>query len=362
MSSRFFVAFLFLTSALSNYRAMASDKIVLVAGGERQAVDIPAISARLYEPFGAEFDAVGNLWIIEMASGNRLLKMDHQGVLTHVAGKMYRAVGSQPLTIQSENEPGPESRFNGPHNLAIAADGTVLIADTWNGRIREVHPKTHQVRSLASYSVPIEKAKSSGPYCISLDPQKKALYVADLNFIRALNLGSGMSSIVAGNGKKGVPPDGSIAKETPLVDPRAVAVDSRGKVYILERGGHALRVVSPDGTIKTVVNASGKKGLSEIRGSGLDAAMNGPKHMCVDQQDRVVIADAENHIVLRYDPKDGTITRIAGTGKSGRDGLGGDPLQCQLARPHGVSIHPKTGELYITDSYNDRILKIGSSQ
>jgi DNA-binding beta-propeller fold protein YncE len=50
--------------------------------------------------------------------------------------------------------------------------------------------------------------------------------------------------------------------------------------------------------------------------------------------------------------------RIAGTGKQGSAGVGGDPKQCQLARPHGVTVHPQTGELFITDSYNNRVLKI----
>jgi len=57
-------------------------------------------------------------------------------------------------------------------------------------------------------------------------------------------------------------------------------------------------------------------------------------------------------------PKDGSIQRVAGTGKKGNAGEGGDPLKIELARPHGVTIHPKTGELYITDSYNNRVLKM----
>ena len=60
------------------------------------------------------------------------------------------------------------------------------------------------------------------------------------------------STTVAGNGQKGVPQDGEDAKTQPLVDPRAVAVDSKGHVYILERSGHALRMVDPAGKIHTV--------------------------------------------------------------------------------------------------------------
>ena len=48
---------------------------------------------------------------------------------------------------------------------------------------------------------------------------------------------------------------------------------------------------------------------------------------------------------------------VAGTEKVGSAGLGGDPLQCELSRPHGVTLGPD-GALYIIDSYNDRILRV----
>jgi DNA-binding beta-propeller fold protein YncE len=138
----------------------------------------------------------------------------------------------------------------------------------------------------------------------------------------------------------------------------AVAQDRQGNVYILERNGNALRVVDPAGKIKTIVNAVGTKGNTGDNGPALAATMNGPKHLCIDIDDSILIADAESHVIRRYDPKTGHITRIAGTGKHGNEGVGGDPLQCQLARPHGVSIHPITKEIWITDSYNNRVLKV----
>jgi hypothetical protein len=42
--------------------------------------------------------------------------------------------------------------------------------------------------------------------------------------------------------------------------------------------------------------------------------MSGPKHLCVDLDDHVLIADAENHLVRRYVPATGKIHRVAGTG------------------------------------------------
>ena len=78
----------------------------------------------------------------------------------------------------------------------------------------------------------------------------------------------------------------------------------------------------------------------------------------LDDADIVLIADTENHRVLRYVPKDGTIHLVAGSGRKGTAGLGGDPLRAELNQPHGVIAHPKTGEVYIVDSSNHRILKI----
>jgi DNA-binding beta-propeller fold protein YncE len=329
---------------------LRAEKIVLVAGGPTDAVGLPATEAKLKEPFGAEFDRAGNLFIVEMAMGNRLLRVDSKGVLTHVAG-------TGKAGFSGDGGPALAAEFNGPHNLAVLPDGNVLIGDTWAGRVRKVDVRAGTVTSLAGYVVPADKARGSGPYCITLDFTGTKLFIADLTRIHELDLATGKSRVVAGNGKKGRPEDGAVATEAPLMDPRAVAPDRKGNLYILERGGNALRVVTPDGRIKTVVNASGKKGGAGDGGPALDATMNGPKHLCVDLDDNVIIADAESHLIRKFTPKDGQLTRVAGTGRQGRGALGGSPLECDLARPHGVTVH-RDGTLYITDSYNHRILKI----
>ncbi len=328
-----------------------ADQIVLVAGGTQDAVDIPATEARLKEPFGTEFDSGGHMWIVEMVSGNRLLQVDGGGVIQHVAG--------QPTPGDSgDGGQAIRAQFNGPHNLAILPDGKVLIGDTWNGRVRVVDVKARIVSTLEGWQAPAGKAKGSGPYCITLNFDGTKLYIADLRQVHELDLATHQSKVIAGNGKKGKPEDGALAADAPLVDPRAVAPDRLGNVYILERGGNALRVVDQEGRIRTVVNASGKQGGTGDGGPALEATMSGPKHLCVDKDNSVLIADAESHLVRRYVPTTGKIERIAGTGKSGSAGVGGDPKQCQLARPHGVTIHPESGHLYITDSYNNRVLKI----
>ncbi len=328
-----------------------ADRVVLVAGGGGGVPPVGALDVALKEPFGCEFDPAGGLWIVEMVSGNRLLAVDRAGKVSHVAGRLEPG-------FFGDGGPALEAQFNGPHNIAVLSATSVLVADTWNGKVREVDAAKGTVRSLPGYGVALERAKGNGPYCITLDDSKKRLFIADLKQVWGLDLETGALKLVAGNGKRGIPADGGLAVEEPLQDPRAVAPDHAGNVYILERGGNALRVVDPQGRIRTVVNASGKAGAQGDGGPAIEAQMNGPKHLCVDRDNSVLIADAENHLVRRYVPVTGRMERVAGTGEKGAAGIGGAPERCQLARPHGVSVHPVSGEIYITDSYNQRVLRI----
>jgi DNA-binding beta-propeller fold protein YncE len=327
-------------------------QIILVAGVEQGQSKSAPQSAPLREPFATGFDHAGNIFILEMASGNRLLKLDRRGTLTTIAGRSPTSTGA------TDESAALDARLNGAHSLAVLPDGNVLVADTWNGRIRKVDLLAKTITDVPGFSVPSDKGRSSGPYCIALDVSGTKLYVADLNRIQVIDLRRGTATLVAGNGQKGVPTDGALALEAPLVDPRAVAPDRKGNVYVLERSGHALRVVDSTGRIRTVINSSGRQGVSGDGGPGREALMNGPKHLCVDLHDDVIIADAENHLVRKYLSREERMVRLAGTGKQGSQGLGGDPLNCELNRPHGVAVHPESGELFITDSYNHRVLKI----
>lgn len=338
-----------LTLWLSPFGALA-ETLVLVAGGEDDRVGVPALQAKLREPFGVDFDVAGNLFIVEMISGNRLLKVDTSGILTHVAGQL--APGDS-----GDGGAALQAQFNGPHNLVVLPSGDVLLSDTWNGRVRRVSLTTGKVSSVPGYEVPRERARTGGPYCIALSPDGTQLIVADLRRVHRLDLSTGRIAVIAGNGEKGVPDDGALAVDAPLVDPRAAVMDRAGNLYILERNGHALRMVDRAGRIRTVVNAAGQKGADGDGGDALAAKLNGPKHLCMDADDNVIIADAENHLIRKYIPATGKLIRVAGTGRKGAAGLGGSPELADLNRPHGVTV-TRDGTLYITDSYNNRILKI----
>jgi DNA-binding beta-propeller fold protein YncE len=335
-----------------------ADKLVIVAGGGDGPDGSPASEAKLIQPFGVDSAADG-IAIVEMAKGERLRLIDSTGKLVTLAGK------GGALGHTGDGGPGREARFNGMHSLAVGPEGRIYLADTWNNRVRVYDPKTKLVSAFAGtgekgYSGdggPAAKAKFGGCYCISFDPAGKNLFITDLDNrrIRKVEMVSGIVSTVAGNGEKGMPRNGEPATRQPLVDPRAHAVDGKGNLYILERGGHTLRVVDAKGAIRTVAG-TGKAGMGA--GPALEAAMNGPKHLCIDRDGTVLIADTENHRIVRYVPGAEKLLVVAGTGKKGKAGVGGDPLKAEFNQPHGVNVHPRTGEIYISDASNGRVVKI----
>jgi DNA-binding beta-propeller fold protein YncE len=323
--------------------ASAEPKVTLIDGSWNPGEGGPVTTKPnpLHRPFGVDFDSKGRMWIVEL-EGGRVHRLAN-GVRSHVAGdgsKSYKGDGGSL----------GQATFNGMHNLAIGADDSVYISDSWNHCIRKIDANG-RITTLAGTGEPgfsgdggpAAKAGFNYIMCITLNPKGDKLQMADLKNrrIREIDLKSGIVKTIAGNGKRGVPKDGALATEAPLIDPRAVCSDRAGNVYVLERGGHTLRVVRPDGKIYTVAG-NGQKGSSD--GTGSAARFNGPKHICTDPSGNVFIADDVNHLIRKYDPKTGAVTTVLGRGK------------IKLKQPHGVTW--EKGKLYVADSSNNRILRV----
>ena len=337
--------------------SFAAERFTVIAGGGT-AGDGPATSVKLNQPFCFHVMPDGSAWLAEQ-DGNRVRRYGADGTLVTVVGTGEKGASGVP-------GPGTNVLLNGPHHLLPLPDGRILIADTYGRRTLQLDAKTGVVTLFAGtgetgYSGdggPANLAKTSDAYSLALSKDQKSVFIADIQNrrVRAVDITTGIIRTAVGNGGKTAPKDGEKADTCSLVDPRAVAVDADGRLYILERSGNCLRVVDTDGTIKTVVNSAGQKGNSGDGGDARQATMNGPKDLFIDRDGAVLIADCENHVIRRYDPKTGVITRIAGSGKSGR-GIPGTPLETTLDRPHGVHVGPD-GALYISDSNNHRVLKL----
>src|SRR5205085_1603458 len=125
---------------------------------------------------------------------------------------------------------------------------------------------------------------------------------------------------------------------------RSLAVDSKGNLYVA--GGQTLRVRRPDGTIEVLLDAKNTGGATQPLSPN-------PKHLAIDAQDNVLIAEDSAHRIRKYVVAEKKLVEVAGTGKKGAGGLGGPPALAELDSPHGVFFHRATGVIYIGDTLNN---------
>lgn len=148
--------------------------------------------------------------------------------------------------------------------------------------------------------------------------------------------------------------DGGAASSAPLRDPRSVAIDGAGNIYIADGLDHRIRRVSPQGVITTAAG-TGIAGYAGDRGKATAAQLDNPHSVATDAIGNVYIADYGNNVVRRIST-DGTINTIAGNGtpKYGGDG----PALKTGFSPQSIAVDSKGTTLYIADDYGFRILKM----
>ncbi|MGV2340380.1 MAG UNVERIFIED_CONTAM: hypothetical protein LVR18_42460 [Planctomycetaceae bacterium] len=137
------------------------------------------------------------------------------------------------------------------HNCAVLPNDDLLIADSWNHCVRRVSAQSQLISTIAGTGKrgfsgdggPATQATLDFVMCITLNPAATVLHIADLNNRRIRGAGFRDGSCAqrwratAARGLRRT----AAAVDAPLVDPRAAAEDSAGRLYVLERGGISLR-------------------------------------------------------------------------------------------------------------------------
>lgn len=314
----------------------------------------PAIKAELDNPFGIVRGPDGALYYCEY-TGQRIRRIGKDGIITTLAG-------TGQVGFSGDGGAALEGTFNKPHELRFDAVGDLYIVDMVNHAVRKIDMKTGILTTIAGtgqpgYSGdggPAVKAQFKQPHSIQFGPEGD-LYICDIgnHVIRRLDMKTGMISTFAGTGKAGDTPDGSPIEGTPLKGPRSLDFDKAGNLWLATReGNQVFRFDLKAGKIHHVAG-TGKGGFTGHGGPALEATLSGPKGISVDSDGNVWLADCESHSIRMIDAKTGKIELIAGTGKKG-DGADGDPLKCELARPHGVYADADGG-IYIGDSEAHKI-------
>jgi sugar lactone lactonase YvrE len=161
----------------------------------------------------------------------------------------------------------------------------------------------------------------------------------------------GTLTVFAGTGATGFSGDGGQAVKARIWSPSGVAADAAGALYIGDTTNNRVRKVSPDGVIATW--AGGGSGDSS---AAPFAQFSLPGAMAQDSAGNLYIADTSNHTVRKIAP-DGSVVTVAGTGVPGSSADGTPAASAPLMSPGGVAVD-SAGNLFIADTGNGRVRKI----
>ena len=227
------------------------------------------------------------------------------------------------------------ARFANPYGVAVAADGTVYVADGGEKpRIRRItRPAAAAVEGVFAKAVGVVKAAAWIALDAIGDPD-----VASTNANEVVDTFAGGEYGFA----DGV---GAAAKFGTL---SALAIDARGTLYVADTGNNAIRRITPDGRVSTIAG-DGVAGYQD--GPGPQARFNGPIGVAVDASGRVIVADTYNDRI-RAIAADGTVTTIAGSAEPGF--LDGAADLARFDTPCGVAIDA-SGRIYVADTGNNII-------
>lgn len=279
-----------------------------------------ATKAGLNSPSGMTIDSSSNFYIAD--TDNYEIRKVTGGTISTVAGK-----NSLGASFAGNLGAATSAGLWNPSGVAVDSAGNIYIADAFN----------NVVRVVCQTQTPIACTNNA--------------------FIGGVIWAAGDINTFAGNNAAGAgyQGDGGVATGSLLNNPAAVLLDAAGDLYISDSGNSAIRKVAAGTSIITTVAGDGSAipGYTGDGGPATQAKLNNPKGIAVDSTGNLYIADTGNSAVRMVNATTGVITTIAGNGTPGSSGNGGLATSAQLYFPTGVAVNG--GKVYIADSANNAI-------
>ena len=274
--------------------------------------------------------------------------------------------GNGTPSLSGDGGPALQAQLGNPFAIAVDAAGNQFIADASNNVIRKIDP-TGVISTVVGTGLsgplgdngPALSATLSQPRGVALNAAGD-IFISDTldQRVRKVDHVTHAITTIAGTGTAGFSGDGSSGTNAQINLPQAVVVDGTGNVYIAEYGNDRVRKVTPGGVITTFAG-NGLNGYGGDGGAATAAKLNHPRGLAVDAGGNVLIADSGNNRVRKVTPG-GVISTVAGNGVAGIGGDNGAAISAELNYPAGLAVDGPGG-VYIADTHNQSIRLVDAS-
>ncbi|MEA2389005.1 MAG: hypothetical protein QOG41_1778, partial [Thermoleophilaceae bacterium] len=280
-------------------------------------------------------------------------------------GNIFTVAGTGAHSFSGEGGPATSAALSGPIAVKLLADGSYLISDQGNHRIRRVglDGKITTVAGNGDCTAPCfggdggpaTSAQLHFPGGVAPIPGG-GFYIADSYNNRVRKVGTdGTITTVAGNGTTTFGGDGGPATSASLDFPTDVVVLPDGGYLIADNVHQRVREVGTDGKISTVAG-NGTAASTGNGGAATAASVNGPKALALTPDGGFLVAEEDGNYVRKVGT-DGKISTVAGDGTFASTGDGGPATAAAIDGPAGLAAMPDGG-FVVSERYGNRVRRV----